>query len=78
MAGLLCHMLELAPIVLPPRLVAWFHVVVALPHPDGPIDELPNDVGVPSVSMSLGDHAWPIASSASVPIVASECAHARW
>src|ERR1022692_1169077 len=55
-ADLLGHALQAAPVVLPPRLVPGRHVVVAIPQPDGPVDEFPDDIGVPRVPVSLGDH----------------------
>ena len=48
--------LDSAPVVLPPGLVADGHVVVVRPHPDGPVDELADDVRVPGVPVGLGDH----------------------
>src|SRR4051794_32170027 len=38
------------------RPVGLRHVVVALPHPDRAVGELPDDVGVPGVPLRLGDH----------------------
>src|SRR5207253_1428240 len=50
--------LEPAPVGHAPRLVAGRHVAAALPQPDGPVDELPDDVGVAGVAVGLGDHVY--------------------
>jgi hypothetical protein len=44
------------PGILPPHLVCGGHEVVTRAQPDGPVDEFPDDVGVPGVPVSLGDH----------------------
>ncbi len=58
LAGVLRHALQPAPVALPPRLVARCHVVVAVPQPDGPVDEFPDDVSMPGVPVGLGDHVY--------------------
>jgi len=47
-----------APLVLPPRLVAWRQVVVAVSQSCGPVDELPDDIRVAGMPISLGDHVY--------------------
>jgi hypothetical protein len=50
--GFLGYVLQPASIGLPPRRVAGRHVVVPVPQSYGPIDEFPDDIGMPGMSIS--------------------------
>src|SRR4051812_26114829 len=54
-AGLPGDGLQPVAVALPPTLVARRQVVVAVEEAGGSVDELANDVGVPSVPVRLGD-----------------------
>jgi hypothetical protein len=51
-----CHSLEALAVTRPPFFVDRRHVVVSLAEPDTAVDKFPNDVGMSSVPMGLGDH----------------------
>src|SRR5680860_1423213 len=55
-AGFLRYALQLVAVSLPPPLVSWRHVVVAVTQPGCSVDELADDVGVTGVPIGLGDH----------------------
>jgi hypothetical protein len=48
--------LEPVPVGDPPGSVAVGHVVARPSHADGAVDQLAHDVGVPGVTVGLGDH----------------------
>src|SRR5581483_6485704 len=54
--GLACRPLKSTPVLLPPGLVAWCQIVVAIAQARGAVDELADDVGLPGVPVGLGDH----------------------
>src|ERR1700728_2217202 len=54
-ACLLRRTLQSVAVAVPPLLVPSRHVAVALQQPDGTIDQLSDDVGVPGVSLGVDD-----------------------
>src|SRR5580658_910924 len=48
--------LQPVPVADPPRLIPRREVAVVGPQPSGPVDEFPDNVGLPGVPVGLGDH----------------------